>query len=89
MPARQTRRPRRRTVPASSLPRPDAEASATDASEESVAAVSAGEPRARRRHAGPTHHVAQDYSYVRTDLIAVAIVGAISLAFVFGASFLF
>ncbi|MGD9935035.1 MAG: hypothetical protein AB7T37_15170 [Dehalococcoidia bacterium] len=89
MPARQTRRPRRRTVPASSLPRPDAEAGAPGASEEHIEAVSVVEPRARRRHAGPTHHVAQDYRYVRTDLIAVAIVGAISLAFVFGASFLF
>lgn len=33
--------------------------------------------------------MAQDYSYVRTDLVAVVVVGAITLGFVVATSFLF
>jgi len=89
MPARQTRRPRRRTIPASSLPRPDAETGAAVAAEDPAETIPANEPRARRHHASPTHHVAQDYAYVHTDLIGVAVVGGIAVAFVVAASFLF
>lgn len=90
MPARQTRRPRRRTtVPASSLPRPGVEDVMEGESGATEQPEVVHEARARRHHAAPRHHVREDYSYVRTDLIGVAVVGAVTLAFVVGASFLF
>ena len=35
------------------------------------------------------HHVSTDYSYVRTDLITVMAVTAVTLAFIIGMSFAF
>jgi hypothetical protein len=35
------------------------------------------------------HHVTEDYSYVRSDLLLVAAVSVVSLAFVVGMSFVF
>jgi len=34
------------------------------------------------------HHVTKDYSYVHKDLIAVAVVSTVALAFIVGMSFL-
>ncbi len=67
-PRRQRRRPRER---ASTLPRPGAAAQATAAA-----------PARIPEQTSPEHHVATDYRYVRRDLVAVAAVSVITLAFV-------
>ncbi|MFN0148924.1 MAG: hypothetical protein ACKVT1_20665 [Dehalococcoidia bacterium] len=86
MTAPQPRRTRRRSVPAASLPRPVAVEGVDRESGEPKAASAS--PRPVRR--GPTarpHHVTNDYRYVRTDLLLVAGVGAVAVAFVVGMSF--
>ena len=79
MTARNPRRTRRRSIPGSSLPRPvRSEEGADDQS-----------PQRSVRHASGhrEHHVTVDYSYVQKDLITVAIVGAVAIAFIIGMSF--
>ncbi len=86
MTARQPRRTRRR-VATSSLPRPVAVSDAP-ATETLKAAPAA--PTAPRRPTTPReHHVSRDYRYVHRDLILVAVVGAVVVAFIVGVSFLF
>lgn len=99
MPPRQTRRAaRRRVAPAPApLPRPaaaqsPAEAQPTEPEAEHstpLSTVLARGPATRRQLGVRAHHVQEDLSHVRTDLIAIAIVSAITLAFVVGMSFLF
>jgi hypothetical protein len=67
MTARQPRRERRRSTAASNLPRPTADGSARRAPSSS-----------RQRE----HHVTTDYSYVRKDLVLIAGVTAVTMAFV-------
>jgi hypothetical protein len=82
MTARQPRRTRRNT-PAAALPRPVAEA------ESAVPELAAAATRRATRAAGPReHHVTNDYRYVRTDLLTVAAVGIIVIAFVAVMSFI-
>ena len=81
MATRQPRRTRRRTAPATTLPRP--------ATSEDGAVAPASSARARRVP-GPhhrAHHVTTDYRYVRKDLTAIAVIGSIALAFIFGMAF--
>ena len=94
MSARQPRRSRRRLAPAAALPRPaipfqdDAEAGF-----EAVAPSAAAPPTAASRtstaHRGHPrdHHVTNDYGYIRKDLLTVAAVGLVALAFIVGMSF--
>ncbi|MCZ2108989.1 MAG: hypothetical protein LC118_05390 [Dehalococcoidia bacterium] len=90
MTARQPRRARRRSAPATTLPRPSAVAPDSDD------AIEAGDtfatPTARRstrrtqfRHR--EHHVEKDYSYVHKDLLAVLGIGIVCIAFILGMSF--
>ncbi len=69
-PRRQRRRPRERV---STLPRPVAGAAATAPGQPVVP------PSPSQR---PDHHVVTDYRYVRRDLVAVGVVGGLTLAFV-------
>gem|GEM_PF-905337 len=79
------RRSRRRRVPRSSLPRPTRVA--TGELEEGAAA-SALPRRPLRVPQGPReHHITTDYGYVRKDLVAIAVVSAITFGFVVGMSF--
>ena len=73
-PRRQRRRPRER---ASTLPRPVA----SEAAEAANQPVGAQTPRLAA-NARPEHHVAADYRYVRKDLVTIALVGGLTLAFV-------
>ena len=82
MTARQPRRTRRRVASSpSTLPRPvaDSEAAESDRS------------RQVRRNAAAIHHrehhVTKDYSHVHKDLVTVAVVGSVVLAFIVGMSF--
>ena len=76
------RRPRRRRAPrASTLPRP-----ATLSGQASRPALSE-QPRTVER-SRPEHHVVTDYRYVRRDLAAIGVVGALTLAFVIVAQFI-
>lgn len=84
MTARPPRRTRRRAAPGTSLPRPTGVETG----------VTADRLRERDTRAAPgsrvqIHHVTTDYSYVRTDLITVAAVTAVTLAFIVGMSFAF
>ncbi|MBI5947582.1 MAG: hypothetical protein HY875_05560 [Chloroflexi bacterium] len=77
MTARQPRRTRRRAAPPTALPRPSA-------SLDSPAAAS----RVSRRSLGHReHHVTTDYRYVINDLMTVAVVGGVAVAFIVGMSF--
>jgi hypothetical protein len=78
MATRQPRRTRRRSAPATSLPRPTAT--------EDTAQASGGSASRTRRLPGQhrAHHVTTDYRYVRKDLTAITVIGAIALAFIFG-----
>ncbi|MEX2080839.1 MAG: hypothetical protein WEC33_04420 [Dehalococcoidia bacterium] len=76
MTARQPRRPRRR-VPAASLPRPGQAASMRPT-------AAAPQGSATRRE----HHIEQDYGYVFRDLILVAAVSAVALAFILVMAFI-
>lgn len=72
------RRTRRRNVPAASLPRPS-----TEGTEETAGTGSAGSVQTGHRQ----HHVTTDYSYIHRDLITVAVVGLVVVAFIIGMSF--
>jgi len=72
------RRTRRRNVPATSLPRP-----AVAGTEDTPEARSAGRIQVGHRQ----HHVTTDYGYIRRDLITVAVVGVVVIAFIVGMSF--
>ena len=79
MSSRRPRRQRRRRERGSTLPRPGA----------APAPQPAGAPAARiPDQTRPEHHVAADYRYVRRDLVAVAAVSAITLAFVLVMAFI-
>ncbi|MEX0784330.1 MAG: hypothetical protein WD557_16940 [Dehalococcoidia bacterium] len=75
MATRQPRRTRRRSAPATSLPRPTGAEAGTAA---------AGGATQSRRQVGHhrTHHVTTDYRYVRKDLVSIAVIGSIALAFI-------
>lgn len=73
MSSRRPRRQRRRRERASTLPRPGA-----TPAPQPTAATTARIPDQTPRE----HHVATDYRYVRRDLVAVAAVSVITLAFV-------
>ncbi|MGH2608084.1 MAG: hypothetical protein ACRDHF_03255 [Tepidiformaceae bacterium] len=77
MATRQPRRTRRRSAPATSLPRPAA------AEEGAVAAPRASGSRRSAAH-HRSHHVTTDYRYVRKDLTSIAVIGTIALAFIIG-----
>ena len=88
MTARQPRQRRRRPAPAASLPRPgapegDAFAGTPLAASERAARRRATTPAAHHRE----HHVTRDYSYVHKDLLTVAGVGAVVIAFIVAMSF--
>jgi uncharacterized membrane protein len=87
MAARQTRRRTRRVAPSSPLPRPVA----GEPHEEAVLAARPEPervaPTSRRTLGVRAHHVIDDLSYVRTDLITIAIMSAISVAFVVAMAF--
>lgn len=81
MTARQPRRSRRRiAAPAAALPRPvaggDGEAPTA------ARAARRGAPAHHREH-----HVTKDYSHVKKDLLTILIVGAGSIGFIVGMSF--
>ena len=79
MSSRRPRRQRRRRDRASTLPRPG----------QTAAPRPAGEAPARiPDQTRPEHHVATDYGYVRRDLAIVAVVSAVTLAFVIVAAFI-
>ena len=93
---------RRQAVPAAALPRPLAGGEMTDlvvrtpdAAPRNLAAPGDddGELRAtaghvsRRSIGGRAHHVTTDYSYVHRDLLTVAAIGAVVVAFIVGMSF--
>lgn len=88
MTAPQPRRTRRRSVPAASLPRPVSSDGLVVHDSEVPAASANAAGAARRGPVGRQHHVTNDYRYVRTDLVLVASVGAIVVAFVVAMSFL-
>ena len=73
MSSRRPRRQRRRRDRGSTLPRPGATPTPQPASP-TAARIPDQTPR--------EHHVATDYRYVRRDLVAVAVVSVITLAFV-------
>jgi hypothetical protein len=80
MTARQPRRTRRRNPPAATLPRPGV-------APEANGAAPAAAHTARRAVGHREHHVTQDYSYVHKDLITVAFVGVVVIAFIIAMSF--
>lgn len=71
MTARQPRRTRRRNVPSESLPR----LRPADGSGPSA-------PTSATRATQRVHHVTEDYSYVRRDMMLVAAFSAVTLAFI-------
>ncbi len=83
MATRQPRRTRRRTPPATSLPRPVPTDPAVPADARAPAARRAPAGRAAPAH-HRSHHVTTDYRYVRKDLTGIAVIGSLSLAFIFG-----
>lgn len=90
MTARQPRRARRRSAPATTLPRPSAVAPDSDVLEagDPVAAAAAARRSTRRtqfRHR--EHHVEKDYSYVHKDLLTVLGIGVVCAGFIIGMSF--
>jgi hypothetical protein len=93
MAAPKTRRTRRRVVAPSQLPRPTGgDAPTAFPGEETAASRVAPIPvkaPTRRPLGVRAHHVTEDYSYVRSDLLLVAAVSVVSLAFVVGMSFVF
>lgn len=84
MTARPPRRTRRRVAPAASLPRPTGGETGT-----SGAKARESDTRATPGSRIQVHHVTTDYSYVRTDLLTVAGVTAVTLAFIIGMSLAF
>ena len=101
MTARSPRRTRRQAVPAAALPRPLAGSEPPDLIVRTADATPRpeGAPRidaglqavaghaSRRSLGGRAHHVTADYSYVHRDLLTVAAIGAVVLAFIVGMSF--
>jgi hypothetical protein len=94
MPSRQARPSRRRAVAPSQLPRPAAstaplpkDVSAPAPARQSAVPTSQRQAPARRPLGVRAHHVTEDYRYVRSDLVLVAAVSAVTLAFVIGMSF--
>lgn len=82
MTAQKPRRTRRRSVPASALPRPSTvEAEAAEADED---APSGRQPVTLRHR---QHHVTKDYSYIHRDLLTIVGVGVIVIAFIVAMSF--
>ncbi|MFN0094543.1 MAG: hypothetical protein ACKVVT_07155 [Dehalococcoidia bacterium] len=80
-----TRSPRtRRRATGSPLPRPvpSAEGALSVTRAPAAEAVAVGRPLRGREH-----HVSNDFSYVKRDLAAVAVIGAVSLAFIVAMSF--
>jgi hypothetical protein len=71
---------RRRNAPAATLPRPGT-------APEASGAAAPPSQSARRATGHREHHVTQDYSYVHKDLITVAFVGAVVIAFIIAMSF--
>jgi hypothetical protein len=84
MTARQPRRARRRAAPAASLPRPLAGDSIA-AQADQHRGISSGSRRIAAR--AREHHVQEDYSHVKRDLVAVAVVSAATIGFVVVMSF--
>ncbi len=81
MTARQPRRSRRRiAAPAAALPRP-----MTGADGEAPVAARAPRRGAPAHHR--EHHVTKDYSHVKKDLLTILVVGAASIGFIVGMSF--
>jgi hypothetical protein len=81
MTARQPRRRRRAVPAASTLARP--------VPGMADAPLSSLRGAARRHATRPReHHVTNDYSYVHKDLLTIAVVGVIVVAFILGMSFL-
>ncbi len=78
MTARQPRRTRRRNVPSESLPR----LRPGEGTRETAAPSST--TRANQR----VHHVTEDYSYVRSDMVLVGIFSAVTLGFIIAMSFI-
>lgn len=72
------RRTRRRTAPAAGLPRPVA-----GGVEETSGVRGPGRTQIGHRQ----HHVLTDYGYVHRDLLTVAGVGVVVIAFIVGMSF--
>ena len=90
MTARQPRRTRRRSAPATTLPRPSAVTSdAEDVLEASspVAAAAAARSTRRTQFRRREHHVEKDYSYVHKDLLTVLGIGVVCVGFIIGMSF--
>lgn len=85
MTAQKPRRTRRRSVPASALPRPSTvEAEAAAAAEADEDAPSGRQPVTLRHR---QHHVTKDYSYIHRDLLTIVGVGVIVIAFIVAMSF--
>lgn len=80
---RQPRRARRPVAPARSLPRPATPESVEEADGPATRSASRRAPQVPR-----AHHVAESFDYVRGDLVTVAAVGAVVVAFIVGMSFL-
>jgi hypothetical protein len=89
MTARSPRRSRRQAIPAASLPRPVSGPEPAPASE--AAGLSPAEARrsapVRRALGNRAHHVTEDYSYVRHDLLFVGVIGVVVMAFIVAMSF--
>jgi len=82
MTERQTRR-RRRAVPAASLPRP-VSGSADGAQAQRASSATRGAATLHHRE----HHITKDYSYVKRDLITIAVVGTVVMAFMVALAFI-
>ena len=78
MTARQPRRTRRRNVPSESLPR-----LRPGEGGEPAVSTAASTTRPNQR----VHHVTEDYSYVRKDMVLVAAFSAVTLAFIVAMNF--
>jgi hypothetical protein len=78
MTARQPRRTRRRNVPSESLPR----LRPGEGSGSATPVVSSTRPNQR------VHHVTEDYSYVRKDMVLVAAFSVLTFAFIVAMSFI-
>lgn len=87
MAAPKTRRTRRRVVQSSPLPRPAAGEPLAEAVPASSPEPDRVAPASRRSLGVRAHHVSEDLSYVRTDLITIAIMSTISVAFVVAMAF--
>ena len=77
MTARQPRRTRRRNVPGATLPR-------VNIADEAAASAETGTRVGQGRR---EHHVMTDYGYVHRDLLTVAAVGAVVIAFIVAMSY--